>query len=68
MDTARNHAGRSILSAILFHVAYNFTVSLVYPVPEGLLLTGALLLLGAVLGIVIVWEPRTLTRRYPILP
>jgi membrane protease YdiL (CAAX protease family) len=61
-----NHTGRSILSAILFHFAYNLTYSLVYPVPEGLHLTGTLLLLGAAVGIVIVWGPRTLTRRPPV--
>jgi len=33
MTWAYNENGRSILSAVLFHFAYNFTLGLVYPIP-----------------------------------
>jgi hypothetical protein len=36
-----NNNGRSILSAILLHLAYNFTFSFLYPVPETMRLAGS---------------------------
>jgi CAAX protease family protein len=34
MTWAYNHNGRSILSAVLLHMVYNFVISLVYPFPN----------------------------------
>lgn len=58
-----NNNRRSILSAILLHFMYNFTFSFVYPVPESMHFYGTFLLLVLVMGIVLIWGPRTLTRR-----
>jgi membrane protease YdiL (CAAX protease family) len=57
-----NNNRRSILSAILLHFAYNFTFSLVYPVPDTMHLSGTAFMLVMVVVIVIIWGPETLTR------
>jgi membrane protease YdiL (CAAX protease family) len=51
-----NHNHRSILSAILLHFAYNFTFSFIYPIPDSMHLTGAILI--ALLAIAIVLQDR----------
>jgi membrane protease YdiL (CAAX protease family) len=58
-----NNSGRSILSAILLHFAYNFTFSLVYPVPETMHMVGTVLMLALAVVIVIGWGSDTLTGR-----
>ncbi len=58
-----NNNRRSILAAILFHFAYNFTFSFVYPIPEAMHLYGTLLILAMAVMIVVIWGPQTLTRR-----
>jgi membrane protease YdiL (CAAX protease family) len=63
MTWVYNNNGRSILSAILLHFAYNFTFSFVYPIPESVHISGTVLVLLAVILLVALWGPRTLTRR-----
>jgi membrane protease YdiL (CAAX protease family) len=58
-----NNNRHSILSAILFHFAYNFTFSLVYPVPESIHLYGTTLVLLTSIIIVGIWGPKTIAGR-----
>jgi hypothetical protein len=58
-----NNNRRSKLSAILFRFAYNFTFSLVYPVPETTHLSGTILILLLVSAVVVILGSGTLTRR-----
>lgn len=62
MTWVYNSNQRSILSAILFHFAYNFTFSFVYPIPETVHLYGTALVLIMVVAIVTIWGSQMLTR------
>jgi membrane protease YdiL (CAAX protease family) len=62
MTWVYNNNGRSILSAVLLHFAYNFTFSLDYPIPGSMHWSGTILTLVAVALIAVYWEPRTLSR------
>lgn len=57
-----NHTGRSILSAILFHFAANFWGELLVVRGETVLYRSAWIVV-LVIAIVLIWGPRTLTRR-----
>ena len=58
-----NNTGRSILSAILLHFMHNSTQNLLAPMSDRtFLLSAMLLVLGAIL-VVVIWGPKTFTRR-----
>jgi membrane protease YdiL (CAAX protease family) len=63
MTWVYNNNRRSILSAILFHFAYNFTFSLLYPISEAVHLYGTILTLILAIGVALIWGPQTLARR-----
>jgi hypothetical protein len=56
LNTLRAHI-HSILSAVLFHFAYNFTFSLVHPVLESIHLHGTLLILIMAGIVMLLWHP-----------
>lgn len=68
MTWVYNSNQRSILSAILFHFAYNFTFSFVYPIPETVHLYGTALVLIMVVAIVTIWGSQMLTRPKALVP